>query len=132
MAQLRELEIEFQAWDEADKEVMIINAANISYEICPKYPEFSEFPALWQEITGTYDLLRRLPSGDMGSEVFGQDEIRIEDGVLLMPGVIGPIKPISDTEIVILSGSFAGEIMLFEPDSGYVYHQSIVYQPAKS
>ena len=32
-----------------------------------------------------------------GNEIFGHDEIQIEDGLLTMPGVIGLISPISET-----------------------------------
>ena len=53
-------------------------------------------------------------------------KIQIEDGVLKMPGVIGPILPISETEIIILSGSFAGESMIYNPDSGSLTHQWVV------
>ena len=128
---LRELELEFLAGDEADADVMILNIADIAYEVCPKYPEFTDVPPFWDELAGEYDLVYRLPSGRVGNEVVGQSEIRIEDGVLGMAGLVGPVLPISETEIIILSGSFAGETMMYEPDTGYIYHQSIVYQPTK-
>ncbi|MEA3337578.1 MAG: serine hydrolase domain-containing protein [Chloroflexota bacterium] len=129
---LRELEIEFLAGDEAEEDVMIINMGDISYEICPRYPEFTDIPALWQELAGVYELVERLSSGNVGSEIIGRDEIVIEDGVLRMPGVIGPLKPISETEIIILGGPFAGETMVYEPGTGYIYHQWVVYKPIEA
>jgi hypothetical protein len=125
MVALREMEVEFQAGDDP---VMILNFSGVSYEVCPKYPEITSVPLLWEALAGEYDLLHRLPPGENGNEVFGQDEIRIEDGVLIMPGVIGPILPISESEIIILSGSFTGEIMTYDPDSGTIYHQWVVYR----
>ena len=44
-------------------------------------------------------------------------------------GFVGPILPISESEIIILSGPFAGETMVYEPDTGYIYHQFVVYKP---
>jgi hypothetical protein len=128
---LRELEIEFLAGDETDKGVMIIDIGGISYEICPRYPQITVVPALWEELAGVYELVARLPSGDVGNEIIGRDEIVIEDGVLEMPGVVGPLKPINETEIIILSGPFAGEIMVYEPGTGYIYHQWVVYKPTE-
>ena len=125
----RELEIDFLVGDKADEDVMIINIANIFYEICPRYPEVTVIPDLWSKLVGEYELVYRLPSGTIGSEIVGQSEIQIEDGVLKMAGFVGPLKPISETEIIILSGSFAGETMVYEPDTGNIYHQSIVYKP---
>ena len=37
------------------------------------------------------------------------------------------ILPISETEIIILSGSFAGETMVYCSDTGNIYHQMHVY-----
>ena len=128
---LQELEIKFLAGDETAGEVMIINMGGIGYEICPRYPEFTDIPALWRELAGDYELVARLSSGNAGSEIVGRDEIVIKDGVLKMPGVIGPLKAISETEIVILSGPFAGETMIYEPGTGYIYHQWVVYKPAE-
>jgi hypothetical protein len=128
LVRLREMEIKFQVGDEMEEDVMVLNFSGISYEICPRYPEVTKIPALWEKLVGEYDLLYRLPSGGVGSEIFGRDEIRIEDGVLKIPGVIGPILPISETEIIILSGSFAGESMVYDPDTGTIFHQWVVYK----
>jgi hypothetical protein len=129
---LRELEIEFLVGDESNEDVMIINIGGFSHEICPRYPEFTEIPALWEELTGVYELVARLPSGNVGSEIIGRDAIQLADGVLNMPGVIGPLNLISETEIIILSGPFAGETMIYEPETGYIYHQWVVYKPTES
>jgi hypothetical protein len=102
---------------------------DIAYELCPRYPEIVDTPALWEELAGEYEVLPRLPLGSIGSEVVGRSEIRTEDDVLQMPGIVGPLRPISETEIVILSGSFAGETMVYESGTGHIYHQSVVYRP---
>ncbi|MCJ7735896.1 MAG: beta-lactamase family protein, partial [Anaerolineae bacterium] len=128
---LRELEIEFLTGDEAGDDMMIINLGDISYEICPRYPESTDIPALWEELAGVYELAARLPSGNAGNEIIGRDEIKIEEGILKMPGTIGPLYPISETEIIILSGPFAGETMVYEPATGRIYHQWVVYRPTE-
>jgi CubicO group peptidase (beta-lactamase class C family) len=128
---LRELEIEFLPGDEAAEDLMIIHLGDYAHEICPRYPEVAEPPALWRELAGEYDLVKRLPSGRAGGQVFGRDEIRIEDGVLKMPGVVGPLLPISETEMVILSGPFAGETMTYDPGTGSITHQWVVYKPVE-
>jgi hypothetical protein len=128
----RELEITFMAGDDPVETAMIINFKDVYYEVCPVYPEVTAVPALWNEITGRYNLVYRLPAGRMGDEVVGQTEIFIEEGVLKMAGYVGPIRPISDTELIILSGSFAGETMVYAPENGAITHQMIVYQPAES
>ena len=64
----------------------------------------------------------------VGTAVLGQSSIWAEDGVLQAGGVVGPILPISETEIIIISGPFAGETMVYEPETGNIYHQNIVYK----
>jgi len=128
---LRELEIEFLVGDETDQDVMIINIADVSYEICPRYPEFTDVPAMWEDLVGVYVLAGRLPSGQAGSEIVGSAEILVEDGVLKMPGIVGPLQPINETEIIILSGPFAGETLVRDPSTGYLYHQWVVYKPTE-
>ena len=128
---LRALAIEFLPGERVDEDLMIISAGDFLYEICPKYPEITDIPALWEGLVGAYDLVGRLASGRAGREVFGRDEIVIEDGVLKIPGAVGPLQPISETEIIIQSGPFAGETIVREPETGYLYHQWVAYKPAE-
>ena len=124
---LRQLKVEFMAGDEIDDDVMIINMGGVSYEICPKYPEIEGIPLPWEELIGEYDLAARLPSGAIGQKDLGDAAIWMENNVLQMGGVVGPILPISETEIIILSGPFAGETMMLDPGTGNIYHQNFVY-----
>ncbi len=124
---LRLLKIEFMAGDEISSDAMIIDLGGFGYEICPEYPGISETPPLWEALAGDYDLIARLPSGITGTDVLGQTSIWVEDGALRMAGFVGPMLPISETEIIILSGSFAGETMVYDPEMGNIYHQNIVY-----
>jgi len=55
----------------------------------------------------------------------------VEDDVFQMVDYVGPILPISESEIVILSESFAGETVVYEPEKGVISHQPIVYRPAE-
>jgi CubicO group peptidase (beta-lactamase class C family) len=124
---LHQLKVEFMAGDEISPDFMIIHLGKINYEICPEYPGISEIPPLWEKLTGEYDLVARLSSGLIGTEVFGQTNIWVEDGVLWVAGAIGPVMPISETELIILSGSFAGETMIYNPETGNIYHQMNVF-----
>jgi len=128
---LRQLKVEFMAGDDISGNYMILHLVGISHEICPKYPDFAEIPPLWDALTGDYDLFPRLPSGLPGTENLGQTSILVEDGVLRMGGSVGPVLPISETGMIILSGSFVGETMVFDPETGFIYHQNIVYVPLK-
>ncbi len=127
-----QLGIEFLVGDEGDKDVMIINFGDIFYEVCPRYPDVEEVPDLWNELAGDYDRVARLPSGGMGADALGRSRIWIEDDVLQMGGLVGPILPINETEIVIQSGPFAGETMDFDPGTGNICHQLFVYKPTRT
>lgn len=124
---LHQLKIEFMPGDEISSDYVILHLGGIGYEICPEYPDLKEILPLWDEITGDYDLVARLPFGKVGTDVLGQTNIWVEDGVLRMAGLVGPILPISETELIILSGSFAGETMMYDPGTGNIYHQNIVF-----
>jgi hypothetical protein len=126
---LRQLIVEFTAGDESGDDIMIINTGDISYEICPRYPYIEEIPLLWEELIGDYDLFARLPSGAVDRNDLGNATIWMEKDILQMGGVVGPIFPISETEIIILSGPFAGETMVIEPGAGNIYHQNLVFHP---
>jgi CubicO group peptidase (beta-lactamase class C family) len=125
---LRQLKIEFMAGDEISSDAMIIHLSGFSYEFCPKYPDIGEIPRLWETLAGEYDLVPRLPSGLPGTEILGQTRIWVADGVLRMAGFVGPLLPISENEIIILSGAFAGETMVYDSETGNIYHQNIVYK----
>jgi CubicO group peptidase (beta-lactamase class C family) len=122
---LRLLKIEFIAGDEISVDAVIIDLGGFGYEFCPEYPDIGDIPPLWEKLAGDYDLVARLPSGMHGTEVLGQTRIWVEDNILRMGGLVGPILPISETEMIILSGSFAGETMVYEMETGHIYHQSI-------
>jgi CubicO group peptidase (beta-lactamase class C family) len=123
---LRKLNVKFYPKDEIGEEVMIIDIGGISYEICPKYPDLEDIPAGWEKLIGDYDMSTRLLSGEIGKNVVGSASIWIKDGLLQMGGIIGPILPINENEIIILSGSFAGETMLYETKTGNIRHQKFV------
>jgi len=124
---LRQLKVEFMAGDDVSSDYMIVHLGEIGFEICPEYPQIGEIPPLWQDITGDYDLITRLPSGSPDTEVIGQSSIWVEDGVLQMGGIVGPILPINETEIIIQSGPLAGETMIYDVETGNIYHQNIVF-----
>lgn len=124
---LRQLKVEFMAGDEINDEVMLINIGGISYEICSRYPDIEEVPLLWEGLIGEYNLVARLPSGVIDKKVLGSATIWIENNMLHMGGVVGPLLPISETEIIILSGPFAGETMTVNPKTGNIYHQQFAY-----
>jgi hypothetical protein len=119
---LRQLKIEFMVGDDVSADFMVIDLSGFSFEICPKYPNIGEISPFWENISGDYDLLPRLPSGLPGTEILGQTSIWVEDGVLWMAGFVGPILPISETKIIIISGPFSWETMVYEPEMGNIYH----------
>lgn len=126
---LRQAKIEFILGERNDVDGLIINYRDILFETCSRYPQWDQIPPLWEGLVGEYDLLARLPSGAVGAEALGQTSIQLEEGVLYMSGPVGPIIPLTETEIVILTGPLAGEIMIYDPHAGSITHQNIVYQP---
>ncbi|MGB3717816.1 MAG: hypothetical protein WA996_25630 [Candidatus Promineifilaceae bacterium] len=126
---LRELEIEFQIGEEIDQDVMVINIGDISYEMCPRYPDLPGDQASWQALTGKHERHARLPSGNSGREKLGEIELTIVDGRLHMSGAVGPILPMNNGIILTLSGPFNGETITYDQESGFLYHRGFVYKP---
>jgi hypothetical protein len=61
----------------------------------------------------------------------GTIEINIEDNVLLTTdGKV--LKPISNTEIIIVGGVFDGETMIYDEMTGNITWQNVVYKPKLS
>ena len=50
-------------------------------------------------------------------------------GRLQMLAPLGPILPLDDNTLIILSGAFAGETITRDPVSGLLFHQRHVYKP---
>ena len=126
---LTELEIEFQPGAEPAGDLMIVDFGGITYETAPRYPAIQEIPESWAALAGKYERYDRLQSGEVGPEKLGEMEIVIEDSRLFMSGSIGPVLPIDDSTIIILSGSFGGETVGRDPQTGFLYHQGNVYKP---
>lgn len=124
---LNKLQIEFISEEETGATTMLIKLGETAYEICPRYPQEDRYQYLWDDLIGDYALLLRYPPGDVGDEIVGYASIEVKDDVLQMSGLVGPILPISETELIILSGPFAGETMIYEPEFNAISHQMIIY-----
>ncbi len=108
---------------------MILNINNFSYEICPRYPVPLEVPESWKALEGSYERAELVPGNTIGEFYSGRMEIEIEDHVLSMSAPYGPVYPITDTSILVLSGSYMGEVMNYSPDSGIILHQKTAFLP---
>ncbi len=123
------LRITFPQSDFTDPEFLIINLNNISYEICPRYPDQVGINDPWSRLTGTYKLAWRMPGNKAGQLLEEKYSIYIEDNMIKMSGVFGPILPLNDNNLKFMSGPFAGETMEYFPESGQIVHQNIVFMP---
>jgi len=124
------LRISFPASDAINPEFLIINLDHISYEICPRYPIQVSSEESWNHLLGSYQLAGRLPGNKAGQLWENQHSIYMEDNVLRLSGVFGPIIPLDDNYIRIVSGPFAGETMEYFPGTGQLIHQNIVFVPS--
>jgi len=111
------------------QESMIIHLNHISLEICPRYPELTSLNTRWSHFLGNYQLAERLPGNRAGELRGDRYSIYVEDDVLKVSGTFGPIIPLDDHSIRIVSGPFAGETMEYFPESGQILHQNIVFIP---
>jgi hypothetical protein len=126
LADVEHIELEFFVDDPDDEDIMIVNMGDCF--VCPRYPDIEEVPASWGELVGEYDIYPRVPSvyGDAGT--LGELEIKVEDGVLLTSDN-RILRPISDTEILIVGGIFDGETMIYDSQTGTITWQNVTYRP---
>ena len=108
---------------------MIIHMMDVSHEICPKYPVKEVIPEKWKQLCGSYRRADRIPGGTWGELSEALTEINHEEGVLSMSGAYGPILPVSDTTLRVLSGPFHGEYLDYDPVSGLILHQKWAFVP---
>jgi CubicO group peptidase (beta-lactamase class C family) len=123
------LRIHFPGTDPIDAEYLIINLNRISYEICPRYPDQPGPGELWESLQGDYHLAGRLPGNKAGNDWGSEYTLRLEENVLKLSGVFGPILPLDHRFIRIISGPFAGETMEYLPGNGHIVHQNAVFIP---
>ena len=112
-----------------DSSYLILNLDNISFEICPKYPDHFSVPGNWDDLVGEYKMAFRLPDNKTGDFNGSHWTISKEDYVMVMSGVFGPIVPLNDKFLIITSGPFADETIEYNPESGNIIHQNAVFVP---
>ncbi|MGW8316489.1 MAG: serine hydrolase domain-containing protein [Bacteroidales bacterium] len=108
---------------------MILDMMGISYELCPRYPVEEGNHEQWRSLCGFYRQADRISTGTWDNVSDGRTSIRMEEGVLIMSGLYGPIVPVNDTLIRVLSGPFQGEFLQYEPESGTILHQKQAFIP---
>ena len=128
---INDLRIRFVDTPADGRSYMILNFNNISYDICPRYPVQQVIPDSWKALAGSYDRAEVLPGNIIGELSGGHMDLGIEDGVLSMSAPYGPVYPVDDTSILILSGSYIGEVMDYSPESGLILHQKTAFLPER-
>ncbi len=129
-AVLDKTEVVFEPASELGDDVAIFDFGGMAYEIGVRYPDLAVLPWAWQDVVGEYDRFERLVNGQVGTERLGGAELALIDGRLVMSDPIGPILPLDEHALIILSGPFAGETIDRDPQSRSLAHQGFVYRPA--
>jgi CubicO group peptidase (beta-lactamase class C family) len=126
---LKKIRISFGASGHLEQAAMIINMDNFNHEICPLYPDEISLPESMQTLSGTYEMAWRLPYNKQGPSSGSMFTISFEDQILTMSGIFGPILPLDEHRLKILSGPFAGEIIEYDQATGQLYHQNGIFVP---
>jgi CubicO group peptidase (beta-lactamase class C family) len=130
LTDVEDFQIEFFVDDADEEDIMILTAGGSFHIVCPKYPEISEAPPLWQKLIGEYDIYPRIPSVYSDSEILGADSIQAEENVLsTSSGKL--LLPIDETEIIIVGGINDGETMIYDDKTGSITWQNMILKPAE-
>ena len=108
---------------------MILEMGDVFH--CPRYPVPAVTPRLWEELVGKYTRHARHPSAYSDTEVTETMEITLSDGILLSSGGFA-LLPVDNSRILIQSGVFHGETMEYNPGTGVITWQHLVYEPLTS
>jgi CubicO group peptidase (beta-lactamase class C family) len=127
----KKISIEFYGCTSPGSGYMIINLDNISYEICCRYPRNISYPFNWNVLTGEYQIAERLPNNKIGKFTGRRVNIRNDDNILIMSGIYGPIFPLNNKYLTFSTGSFAGEVIEFNEETGNLLHQNVVFVPTR-
>lgn len=129
LADVENIELEFFVDSPYDEDIMVVTMGD--YFVCPRYPDIEEVPNLWLDLIDKYNIYPRIPSIYSDAETMGTVEIKIEDNVLLTSdGKV--LKPINNTEIIIVGGIYDGETMIYDDETGNITWQNVVYEPILS
>jgi hypothetical protein len=128
IADVENIELEFFVDSSDDEDIMIVNMGDCF--ICPRYPDIEAVPAFWRELVGKYDIYPRIPSVYSDEITLGKLEIEVKDGALLTSDN-KVLKPISNTEILIVGGIFDGETMIYDTQTGTITWQNVIYKPLR-
>jgi CubicO group peptidase (beta-lactamase class C family) len=126
IADVENIELEFFVDSPDDEDIMVVNMGDCF--VCPRYPDIEAVPAFWGELVGKYDIYPRIPSAYSDEATLGKLEIEVKDGVLLTSDK-KVLKPISNTEILIIGGIFDGETMIYDTQTGTITWQNVIYKP---
>jgi len=109
-----------------EEDYMIIDMVETFF--CPRYPVAEDTPPFWNELIGEYTKYARHPSPYSDEETMGESEIYVSDGILMLSGVFG-LLPVEDNRILIQGGVFHGETMEYDPATGNITWQQLIYKP---
>jgi len=124
---LSQIKIRFMKTGVVDSSIMILNFGNISHEICPKYPNNLGMPEYWNSLEGEYKVAELSPGNKIGKTRDSSVQISMEEGVLKMSGIYGPIIPVDDKYLKIVGGPFHGETMEYNNETGHIIHQKTIF-----
>ncbi|MHA1188517.1 MAG: hypothetical protein ACTSSK_16975, partial [Candidatus Heimdallarchaeota archaeon] len=119
-------DIEFFSGNEIEDKFLLATIENITKFYAQCYPEEINHSLLDQNLLGTYDCYPSNSSVYYTGGALGRYELRIEDGFLKL-GDRFLLKPISETQFIILNGAFVGETMTYDENTGSIYWSSYVY-----
>jgi len=114
------------------EDFMIVSFENVYHSICPLYNQSNDLISFWSSFLGNYDVWLRHFSIYTGVEIPGSIEFQIVDDILRFSWNNFIVTPISQSELIILSGPFDGETMYRSSESGYIYWQNRVFKPAEN
>jgi hypothetical protein len=126
---LRTLALTFNLGETPADDVLIVDFGGVNYELCPRYPALST-GSPWESLPGSYDLYVQPPAGQPRGDAIGESEILLQEDRLFMSGVVGPLAPVDERTLIILSGAFHGETIAHDPNTGRLTHQGLLFVPA--
>jgi CubicO group peptidase (beta-lactamase class C family) len=124
-------DIEFFSSNEIDDKFLVATIENVSSIYAPCYPEEFEITSLAQNFLGEYDSYPSNSSIYFTGDTLGRYELTMEDDILKL-GSNFILKPISETELIILSGAFVGETMTYDEATKSIYWSSYIYTLVES